>query len=135
MQKALWIVVTFAAMYGIATIVGFATYLLISPPAMWISVFTLMPIASATLIYGYLRKMQFSRDSSLRETANLVFCWIGLSFAFDAATYILIVPAASHTPPNWTFFQDQSPWIWFSYAVLLISAVLGRWMYLRNSHA
>lgn len=135
MRKAGWIVVTFAAMYLIATIVGFATYLLISPRAMWISVFTLMPIASAALIYGYLCKMQFSRDSSLRETAHLVLCWISFSFAFDAATYILIVPAASHTPPNWTFFQDQSPWIWFSYAVLSISAVVGRWMYLRKSHA
>lgn len=91
MRKAGWIVVTFAAMYLIATIVGFATYLLISPRAMWISVFTLMPIASAALIYGYLCKMQFSRD--------------------------------------------QSPWIWFSYAVLSISAVVGRWMYLRKSHA
>lgn len=135
MRKAGWIVVTFAAMYLIATIVGFATYLLISPRAMWISVFTLMPVVSATLVYGYLRKMRLPGDSNLRETAYLVLCWISFSFVFDAATYILIVPAAGHTPPNWTFFQDQSPWIWFSYAVLLISAVVGRWMYLRNSHA
>ena len=135
MRKAGWIFVTFAAMYLIATIVGFATYLLISPRVMWISVFKLMPLGSAALIYGYLRKMQFSRDSSLKETAHLVLFWISFSFAFDAVTYILIVPAASHAPPNWTFFQDQSPWIWFAYAVLLVSAVVGRWMYLRNPHA
>lgn len=120
-------------MYVIATSVGFATYLLISQRAMWISVFTLMPVVSAVLIYAYLHKMHFPRNRSLRETVHLVLLWISLSFVFDAAIYILIVPPASHTAPNWRFFQDQSPWIWLSYAVLLVSAFVGRWMYLRNT--
>jgi hypothetical protein len=132
MPKVGWILGTFLAMYLVATIVGFASYSLINPRAMWISVFTLMPVVSAVIIFFYLRRMQFSRRDCTRETFRLVLVWIGLSFAFGAATYILIIPFASHTTPNWTFFQDQSPWIWFSYAVLLLSADAGRRIYLRN---
>jgi hypothetical protein len=133
--KGLWIVGTFAAMYLVATIVGFATYLLISPVAMWICVFTLMPIVSALLMYWYLVKMRISRQSSLIETSYLVAGWIALSFGLDAATYIFIIPAVSHTAPNWTFFRDQSPWIWLSYAILLVSAYISHTLYLRRHNA
>jgi hypothetical protein len=122
-------------MYFVATIVGFATYLLLSPTAMWISVFTLMPVVSAVLMYGYLRKMQFDRKASLAESWRLLLVWIGLSFSLDALTYILIIPSVNHTTPNWTFFRDQSPWIWLSYAVLLISMYAGRWAYLKSLDA
>jgi hypothetical protein len=135
MLKGFWIVATFAAMYLIATIVGFATYLLISPAAMWICIFTLMPVVSALLMYWYLVKMRISRQASLKETFYLVLAWIGLSFGLDAATYIFIIPAVNHIDPNWTFFQDQSPWIWLSYAVLLVSAYVGRALHLRRLNA
>ncbi len=132
----LWrILASFAAMYLIATIIGFATYLLISPVAMWISVFTFMPVVSAWLIYRYLHKMRFTPKASLAECVNLLLVWIGLSYGLDALTYILIIPAFKHTPPNWTFFQDQSPWIWLSYAVLLLSGYLGRWAYVKGLNA
>src|SRR5437879_5110246 len=72
------IVGSFAAMYVVATILGFATYLLISPAAMWISIFTLMPAVSAWLIYLYLRKMRFAPEASLAEYANLLLVWICL---------------------------------------------------------
>jgi hypothetical protein len=132
MRKVSWIFGTFATMYFVATIVGFATYLLLSPTAMWISVFTLMPVVSAVLMYVYLRKMQFDRKASLVESWRLLLVWIGLSFSLDALTYILVIPSVNHTTPNWTFFRDQSPWIWLSYAVLLISMYAGRWAYLRD---
>ena len=132
MRKLSWIVGMFATMYFVATIVGFATYLLLSPTAMWISVFTLMPVVSAVLMYVYLRKMQFDRKASLVESWRLLLVWIGLSFSLDALTYILVIPSVNHTTPNWTFFRDQSPWIWLSYAVLLISMYAGRWAYLRD---
>ncbi|MFZ1136750.1 MAG: hypothetical protein WAN69_17500 [Candidatus Korobacteraceae bacterium] len=132
MRKTGWIFGSFAAMYIAATIIGFSTYLLVGSRTMWISVFTLMPMLSALLIYVYLRIMRFPRERSLTETMHLVLVWVGLSFGFDAVTYVVIIPAASHTIPNWTFFQDQSPWIWLSYAVLVPSAYVGRWMYLRK---
>ena len=122
-------------MYVIASVVGFATYLLIGPRAMWISVFTLMPVVSAVLIYWYLRGMHFPKNNSLKETALLVLFWISFSFVSDAATYILIIPSANQIDPNWTFFQDQSPWIWLCYAVLLVSGFAGRWMYVRKPYA
>jgi hypothetical protein len=129
------IVGSFASMYLVATIVGFTTYLLISPAAMWISVFTLMPAVSAWLVYRYLRKMRFTPETSLVESANLLLGWICLSFAFDALGYVLVIPAINHRSPNWTFFRDQSPWIWLSYAVLLFSGYIGRWAYLRSLNA
>ncbi|NYF80825.1 hypothetical protein HDF17_003145 [Granulicella arctica] len=135
-MKSIWLIVSsFAAMYVIATIVGFSTYLLIGPVVMWVSVFTLMPVVSAWLIYGYLRKTTFPLETSMAETAKLLLVWICLSFACDALGYVVIIPAIMHTSPNWTFFRDQSPWIWLSYAVLLFSGYVGRWAYLRSLHA
>ena len=135
MAKIGWIISFFAAMYLIATALGFTMYLLLSPNAMWVSVFTLMPIISAELIYVYLKKMNFNRESTLRESFRLSVIWIALSFGFDALTYIVIVPEVGHTAANWTFFRDQSPWIWLSYLVLLASAWAGRWVYLRRLDA
>ncbi|WP_353068281.1 hypothetical protein RBB75_12610 [Tunturibacter empetritectus] len=130
MKRIMWMVGTFAAMYLIATIVGFATYFLLSVRAMWICVFTLMPIVSAGLIYAYLQRLKVSRDATFREASILVAVWIVLSFSLDAITYIVVIPMTSHRALNWTFFLDQSPWIWLSYAVLSLSAYAGRGAYL-----
>jgi hypothetical protein len=135
MKRVAWMIGTFAAMYLLATIVGFASYFLLSVRVMWICVFTLMPIVSAALIYVYLERLAFSRQSTFRETAILVSVWIGLSFSLDAVTYIVVIPVTSHRALNWTFFRDQSPWIWLSYAILSLSAYAGRWAYLKRLDA
>jgi hypothetical protein len=122
-------------MYVIATLVGFGTYLWFSPFVMWVAVFTLMPAVSAVLIYGYLRRFSFSREASLHESLVLTGVWMLLSFCLDAVTYVLIVPHLSHSRPNWTFFRDQSPWIWLSYLVLILSALAAQRLYRRNTNA
>jgi hypothetical protein len=86
-------------------------------------------------MYWYLVKMRISRQSSLAEVFILVLAWIALSFGMDAIAYIFIIPSVSHTAPNWTFFRDQSPWIWLSYGVLLVSAYIGHRLHLRRLHA
>jgi hypothetical protein len=75
---------------------------------------------------------QSSPDRTLRELLVLIVIWIALSFSFDAITYVLVAPALSHASAHWTFFVDQSPWIWLSYTVLIISGYAGRWLYLRR---
>lgn len=135
MSRIGWRVGTFLAMYTVATILGFATYLLLSPLAMWVSVFTVMPVLSAILIYAYLRKLRISQQASLRESLLVSGTWILLSFGLDSLVYIAIIPFSSHVAPNWTFFRDQSPWIWLSYVVLLLSAFAARHTYRRNAIA
>ncbi len=71
MARVRWMVGTFLMMYGIGTVVGFASYRLLSPFAMWVCVFTLMPVISAFLIYGYLRRMRVGHASSLRESVSV----------------------------------------------------------------
>ena len=134
-RKIGWIVGTFLCMYAIATLVGFGTYLWLGPLAMWVAVFKLMPIVSAFLIYRYLRQFAFSAGASLHESLTLTGAWMLLSFCLDAVTYILIVPHFNHGRPNWGFFRDQSPWIWLSYGVLLISALGAQQLYRRNVDA
>jgi hypothetical protein len=130
-----WMIGTFLAMYLVATIMGFATYLLLTPLVMWISVFTIMPVVSALLIYMYLRKLKISQEASLRESLSVAETWILLSFGMDSVVYIAVIPFFSHVAPNWTFFRDQSPWIWLSYIVLLLSAFAARNLYRRSANA
>jgi hypothetical protein len=122
-------IVLFFAMYLIATVLGFATYLFISPLAMWVSVFTVMPVVSALLVFWYLIQIRCGLKDGLREAMIVVAIWIALSFTLDAVTYIFIVPFVAHNQRNWTFFIDQSPWIWLSYAVLFSSGAAANWLY------
>lgn len=132
MSSMKWNLAAFLIMYLVATCLGFATYLQLGPVAMWISVFTIMPVISALLICWFLVKIRCAPGRSLREMLVLVVIWIALSFGFDAITYVLIIPSLTHASANWTFFVDQSPWIWLSYAVLFIAGYAGRWLYLRR---
>ncbi len=41
--------------------------------------------------------------------------------------YIFLIPYLARSPRNWSFFMDQSPWIWLCYAVLLLSGLAAHW--------
>jgi hypothetical protein len=118
----------FALGYLIATIVGFATYY-IHVVAMWIAIFTLMPVVFGYLFYTYLRRTRCGRSGSLWETNRLILLWIVLSFLVDALVYIAIVPGVFRVPPNWTFFIDQSPWIWLCYLTIFVLGHIARFFY------
>ena len=60
--------------YIVATALGFATYLLINATAMWISVFTIMPVVAALLIRWYLVPIRCSAEKSLREASIGILC-------------------------------------------------------------
>ncbi len=116
--------------YAIATLYGFLLYY-VSEILMWISMFTLMPAVFAYLFYRYLKIIRITPAASFMESLGLVLYWIGFSFALDATAYILIIPLIFRAPPNWTFFIDQSPWIWLCYLMLFCVGYTGRWFYLR----
>jgi hypothetical protein len=130
MNRMKWNIAAFLIMYAIATALGFASYLLSGPVAMWLIVFTVMPVIAALLICWFLTNIKCLPDRSQLEMLWAIGVWIVLSFSLDAITYILIVPALRHAPANWTFFVNQSPWIWLSYAVLILSGYAGRRLYL-----
>lgn len=119
--------------YIIATTVGFVTYY-ISIDLMWITMFSLMPVLFGYLFYLYLKKSKCEISEMLNETTRLVLLWIVLSFLFDALVYIIIVPILYGHKPNWTFFIDQSPWIWLNYMILFILGHGARLIYLKNSY-
>lgn len=119
--------------YVIATTVGFVTYY-INIKLMWITIFTLMPVVFGYLFYLYLKKAKCIGPEILKETNRLVILWIVLSFLFDALFYILMVPILFNQKPNWTFFIDQSPWIWLNYTTIFILGHVSRFIYLKNIH-
>jgi hypothetical protein len=121
----------FALGYVIATVVGFVTYS-IHPTVMWVTIFTLMPVVFGALFYTYLRRTGCDKTESLRESHRLILLWIVLSFLVDALVYVVVVPLVSASPSNWTFFIDQSPWIWLNYLTVVILGYLSRWFYLRS---
>ena len=93
-----------------------------------------MPTVSALLMYFYLRRLKIRQDASLRESLLVAAFWILLSFGLDSVVYIAIIPLCTPIAPNWTFFRDQSPWIWLSYAVLLSSAAAACHAYRRHEN-
>lgn len=131
MKSWLWASRLFAVGYLIGTAVGFATYA-IGIVVMWLSLFVAMPPLFAYLCRLYLTRVRCVPECSRSETWRLVAYWILLSFGLDALTYIVALPAALHAKPNWTFFMDQSPWIWISYASLIVSGQAGRRLHDRH---
>lgn len=131
MRSWYWAFILFLVGYAVGTVVGFATYY-IDPVVMWISIFVAMPLLFAYLCREYLAKVKCTQVDARAEMLRLILYWIALSFAFDALTYIVIVPALFHAKPNWTFFIDQSPWIWISYGILFASGYSGEYWYSRR---
>jgi len=130
MRKLRFTLLGFLVMYSIATALGFATYILISPVAMVIAVFTVMPVVCALLIAGYLALIKATPAESARDAGMLVVVWMVLSIVLDALTYIWVVPTLTGAAPNRLFFVEQSPWIWCSYLVLILCCLAGRRLYL-----
>jgi hypothetical protein len=117
--------------YLIATIVGFSTYY-IHITVMWIATMTLMPVIFGYLFYIYLRRIKCTRSESIKQTNYLILFWIILSFLLDALVFIIVVPIIFGNPSNWTFFLDQSPWIWLNYFAIIILGYISRFFYLRS---
>ena len=117
--------------YLVATVVGFATFY-IHVAVMWIAIFTLMPLVFGYLFYTYLRRTGCEPSRSLRETNSLILLWVVLSFLVDALVYIAVVPLVFGEPSNWTFFVDQSPWIWLCYLSILGLGHVSRLFYLKS---
>jgi hypothetical protein len=124
----------FCLAYLIGTIVGFITFY-IHVIVMWIVMFTLMPIVFGYFFYHYLKKTECKISESVRETNLLIIVWILASFLLDAIVYIIIVPIIYGYKSNWTFFADQSPWIWLNYLAIIIIGYCGRFYFLRRMEA
>jgi hypothetical protein len=126
-----WAIICFLLGYTIATAVGFALFA-VHEVVMWFSLFSLMPIVFALLVDMYLRKTRVDPARSASETRKLIFCWIGLSFVWDALVCVLVLPVALGARPNWAFFVDQTPWIWIAYFMLILVGYAGNWIYRRR---
>jgi len=99
---------------------------------MWIATMTLMPVIFGYLFYIYLRRIKCTRSESIKLTNYLILFWIILSFLLDAVIFIIVVPIIFGNPSNWTFFLDQSPWIWLNYLAIIILGYISRFFYLRS---
>lgn len=117
--------------YLIATIVGFTTYY-INIDLMWVLIFTLMPVIFGYLFYIYLRKTKCEISEAFKETNRLMVLWIILSFLLDALVYIIIVPIIYGHKSNWTFFIDQTPWIWLNYLTIIVLGHISRFIYVKK---
>jgi hypothetical protein len=120
-------IATFGIGYAIATAVGWATFA--KPILMWVLTFTLMPLVFAVLAYSYFRGSKPNADEAAGEAIKLTLFWVVISFVMDALVFIVIIPRAFGAQANWTFFIDQSPWIWLCYATLVPIVFSGLYAY------
>ena len=118
--------------YLIATIVGFISYN-ISIIFMWIILFTLMPLVFGYVFYLYLKKTECKITEVTKETNSLIIFWIIVSFFMDGIAYIFIIPIIFGYKSNWTFFIDQTPWIWLNYLTLVLIGYTSRYFFIRNT--
>jgi hypothetical protein len=123
--------VAFGIGYLIATVVGWFTFT--NPPLMWVLTFTLMPVVFACLAYWYFRGVRPCAGETTREAIRLTLFWVILSFVLDSLVFIAVIPLAFGAKANWTFFIDQSPWIWLCYAVLVPIVFSGSYAYQKTS--
>lgn len=121
----------FLLAYLIGTIVGFVTFY-IHLTVMWIALFTIMPVVFGYFFYLYLKNSKCTKDNSLRETNKLILFWIVVSFVLDGLVYIAAIPIIFGHQSNWTFFIDQSPWIWLNYGTLIMLGHISRLIYIKR---
>lgn len=122
----------FVIAYLIATVVGFVSFY-IHIVVMWIVLFSVMPVIFGYFFYLYLKQTECPIQDTFKETNRLVLFWIVVSFLLDAMVYILVVPLILGYKANWTFFIDQSPWIWLNYLSLFIVGHISRYLFIKNT--
>lgn len=120
----------FGVGYIIATAVGWVTFT--TPVLMWILTFTLMPLVFLTLAYWYFRGTKPAAGEARREAFRLTLFWVVVSFVMDALVFIAVIPLVFGAKANWTFFIDQSPWIWLCYLTLIPIVFGGLYFYQRR---
>ena len=124
----------FGLAYLIGTIAGFATYY-IHEILMWISMFTVMPIIFGYFFFLYLKNTSCDSKTAFRETNILILFWIIASFVLDGFVYIVVIPTIFGNKSNWTFFIDQSPWIWLNYGTIIFLGHVSRLIYIKRFNA
>ncbi|RPH35327.1 hypothetical protein EHM92_06375 [bacterium] len=116
--------------YLIATIGGVLMYYLVSETVMWLFTMTVMPALFLILAYKYFRKnLRAASPFFDRDLLSLIVCWVALSCIMDAIVYVLLSPLLLGLPPNWTFFSDQSPWIWMNYITIILIVLVAKGFY------
>lgn len=120
----------FGVGYIIATAVGWFTFE--TPALMWALTFTLMPLVFSALAYWYFRGTRPARSEARREAWRLTLFWVLVSFAMDAFVFIVGIPLVFGAKANWTFFIDQSPWIWLCYLTLVPIVFCGLFFFQRR---
>jgi len=119
----------FGLAYLIGTVVGFITFY-INIIVMWIALFTIMPVVFGYFFFLYLKSTESDSKKAFQETNKLILLWIILSFLLDGIVYIIVIPLFFGAEPNWTFYLDQSPWIWLNYLTLVIIGHVSRLIYI-----
>lgn len=116
--------------YLAATLGGLPVYYMASEGAMWVFTMSIMPALYVVLAYKYFRKNLAEASPFFdRDVLWLVAYWIGLSLLLDAVVYVFLAPWSLGSSPNWTFFRDQSPWIWFNYATIVLIVLVAKRFY------
>ena len=123
-------IATFGIGYVIAIAVGWFTFT--KPALMWALTFTLMPLVFAVLANWYFRGTKPSAEEAATEAVKLTLFWVVISFVMDALVFIAVIPLAFGAKANWTFFIDQSPWIWLCYATMIPIAFSGLYAYRKH---
>ena len=99
---------------------------------MWIALFTIMPVIFGYFFFTYLKTTKTGSKEAFQEANKLILLWIMLSFLLDGIVYIAFIPLFFGAQPNWTFFLDQSPWIWLNYLTIILLGHLSRLIYMKR---
>lgn len=119
--------------YSAATLGGVILYYRASDTVMWFFTMSVMPALYLVLAYKYFRKNLADPAPFFdRDLFSLAAYWLLLSYFLDALVYVFLAPWSLGSSPNWTFFRDQSPWIWINYFTLAVIVVVAKWFYSRK---
>jgi hypothetical protein len=123
---------SFAVLLLLDIIVGTTEYRFLGKSAMWMNSITLAAVVGGIQVYMILRQARIDAAGSISFTSALVLSWACMTIVSDALIGIVLVPSMHRLPPNWGFFQQQSPWIWLYCAVLPLAGLGGCLAYLKS---
>lgn len=119
--------------YSAATVGGVVLSYGASDSVMLFFTMSVMPALYLVLAYKYFRKNLADPAPFFdRDLISLAAYWLLLSYLLDAVVYVFLAPWSLGSSPNWTFFREQSPWIWINYFTLVVIVVVAKWFYSRK---
>jgi len=106
-------------------LIGRLEFMALGQDGMWVNMLTVAALIEALLVYINLQRVSRTTTEAILESVALIFWWECLSILGEGTAGLFSQPGSFGVRAVAHLFKEQSPYIWWTFAILPISGLVG----------